>query len=262
MPLLPERLPFARRLARQQQGPSGAFAEAGGEQRAAADLRGNDLFELLGLEQEQVGTGRLVLHHRHAQHDAVVGGHRGAVHPVALVQPLAHGEGPRCVHRHAEGAVQHHAPVAKLVVETLHHQGRVTRNHLGGELLLGEVLDQVVGGEIVQAAGLAALGGGADVGRRKFAHERPEGAAQVHRTAEGVALPERELAGLAEGGGNEHPVVGDVLDLPAGRAEGKDVADAGFVDHLLVEFADPPPALGRGRLAGGLAVAGAARSAG
>ena len=33
--------------------------------------------------------------------------------------------------------------------------------------------------------------------------------------------------------------MGDVLDPPAGRAEGEDVADAGLVDHLLVELADP-----------------------
>ena len=41
-------------------------------------------------------------------------------------------------------------------------------------------------------------------------------------------------------GRDQHPVVGDVLDPPAGGAEGEDVADAGLVDHLLVELADPP----------------------
>ena len=31
----------------------------------------------------------------------------------------------------------------------------------------------------------------------------------------------------------------DVFDAPRGGAEGEDVADAGLVDHLLVELADP-----------------------
>ena len=43
------------------------------------------------------------------------------------------------------------------------------------------------------------------------------------------------------GAGTHHdPVVGDVLDPPAAGAEREHVADAGLVDHLLVELADPP----------------------
>ena len=184
LPLLPQGLPFARVLPGEQQGAGGALAETGGEEGAAADLRRHDLFEFLRVEQEQLGPGRLVLHHGHTQHDAVVGGHRGAVHAVPLVQPLPDGEGPGRVHRHAERAVQHHPPVAEFVVEALHHQSGVAGDHLGGQLLLGEILDQVVGGEIVQAAGLAAFRGGPDVGRGQFAHERAQGAAQVHRPAQ------------------------------------------------------------------------------
>ena len=40
--------------------------------------------------------------------------------------------------------------------------------------------------------------------------------------------------------GDQHPVVGDVLDPPARGAQREDVADPGLVDHLLVELADPP----------------------
>ena len=39
--------------------------------------------------------------------------------------------------------------------------------------------------------------------------------------------------------GDQHPVVGDVLDPPRRRAQGEDVADPGLVDHLLVELTDP-----------------------
>ena len=47
--------------------------------------------------------------------------------------------------------------------------------------------------------------------------------------------------GMPGRGGHQHPVVGDVLDPPAGGAEREDVADPGLVDHLLVELADPAP---------------------
>lgn len=65
-------------------------------------------------------------------------------------------------------------------MEPLHHQRGVVGDHLGGEFLLSQVLEQVVRGEVVQAAGLAAFGGRADVGRGQFPHERAQRAAQVH----------------------------------------------------------------------------------
>ncbi|MCY1222262.1 hypothetical protein D9M72_343500 [compost metagenome] len=133
----------------QQQGAGGAFTEARGKEGAPAHLGRHDLFQLLRIEEEQFGSGRLVLHHGHPQHNAVVRGHGGAVHPVALVQALPHRKGPGSVHGHAERAVQDHAPVAQLVMEPLHHQGGVAGDNFGGQLLFGEVLDQVVRGEII-----------------------------------------------------------------------------------------------------------------
>ena len=67
----------------------------------------------------------------------------------------------------------------------------------------------------------------------------PTACAELGGAAEGVALPERQPAGDAGRRGDQHPVVGDVLDPPAGGAEREDVADPGLVDHLLVELADP-----------------------
>ncbi|MCB5281022.1 hypothetical protein BJQ89_00757 [Arthrobacter sp. ES1] len=246
LPLLPQGLPFARVLPGQQQCPGGTLTEPGREEGAAADLRRHDLFKFLRVEHEQLSAGGLVVHHGHTQYDAVIGRHRGAVHPVTLVQALPDCEGPRRVHRHAEGAVQYHPPVAEFVVEALHHKRGVAGDHVGGQLLLGEVLDEVVGGEIVQAAGLAAFRGRSDVGRGQFADKRAQGAAQVHRPAEGVALPERELPRLAEGGRDQDPVMGDVLNLPTGGAQGEHVTDPGLVHHFFVEFADPAATLGCG----------------
>ena len=69
----------------------------------------------------------------------------------------------------------------------------------------------------------------------------PNATPELQRAGGGVALPEREPARAAGGGGDQHLVVGDLLDPPARRAEGEHVADPGLVDHLLVQLADPAP---------------------
>ena len=74
-----------------------------------------------------------------------------------------------------------------------------------------------------------------DISRRNS----PERRAEFGGPAETVAVPERQPARLSVGGADQHPVERDLLDPPAGGAEREDVADPRFVDHLLVEFADP-----------------------
>jgi len=69
----------------------------------------------------------------------------------------------------------------------------------------------------------------------------------LQRTAERVAVPERHLAGLAGGRGDQHLVVGDVLDAPRRCAQGEHVADPRLVDHLFVELADAPSCALSGR---------------
>ncbi len=95
--LLPERGPAVGVEAGQQQGAGRALAEARGEQGRTADLVGDDLLELVGLEDEQVGAGRLGRGVGHARDDAVVTGDRGALdaEPLADARALtarAHGE--------------------------------------------------------------------------------------------------------------------------------------------------------------------------
>ena len=61
----------------------------------------------------------------------------------------------------------------------------------------------------------------------------------------GRPTPSPRQNGTAPGtpgaGDDDHPVAGDVLDPPRGRAEQERLAGPGLVDHLLVELADPPP---------------------
>src|SRR5205085_6264454 len=68
--------------------------------------------------------------------------------------------------------------------------------------------------------------------------ERP---AQLVRTAEPVAVPERHLAGLAGRGRHDDAVAGDLLDAPRAGAEHERLADARLVDHLLVELTAARP---------------------
>ena len=266
--LLPQRGALARVAAGQQQRARRALAEAGGEQRRAADLVGDDLVDLALVEGDvrrsdgcllrvvlrarlhgrlveqvqahQVGVGQ-------SQHDAVVGVHDLGVHAVPLGEPGAEGKSPRGVHLGAEGGVHDDPPVAELVAEALHDDRAVVRDVAAGLALLGQIGQHVVGGPGVQARGEKAeagvlLGQGADL-----AEERAHRAAQFERAAELVALPEGEPARDAGGGGDQDAVAGDVLDTPGTGAEGEDVADSGLVDHLLVELTDPAAALLAGR---------------
>ena len=75
----------------------------------------------------------------------------------------------------------------------------------------------------------------------ELADEGAERPPELDRPADRVAVPERELARDARRRTDDHPVVADLLDPPAARAEDDDVAvhpGAQLVDHLLVELAD------------------------
>ena len=125
----------------QEQGPGGALAESAGKKRRTAHLCGDDPVEFIGVEEKQISAGWFVVHKRHSQHDAVIGGHGRAVQAVAFVQACGYGQRPRGVDRHAEGAVQYHPPVAEFVVEAFYHQGFVVGDVAGGGLLLVQVAE-------------------------------------------------------------------------------------------------------------------------
>ena len=120
----------------------------------------------------------------------------------------------------------------------------------GDLALLLEVGEEVAGGEIVEVVGGLEPGQGARPPRLAvpevglgLADEGPDRPAELDRTADRVALPERQLAGYAGRRLDDHPVGRDVQDSPAAGAKDDDVAmhpGPKLVDHLLVELADPP----------------------
>ncbi len=145
------------------------------------------------------------------------------------------------MHLTAEGGVHDDPPVAQLVAEPLDHQGAVVGHVPGGLLLLAQVGDEVVGRPVVEACHPGALACRVVGQPGDLAQERADGAPELRRPAERVAVPERQLARLPGRRRHEHPVVRDLLDAPRRRAEGEDVADPRLVHHLLVELADPAP---------------------
>ena len=88
--------------------------------------------------------------------------------------------------------------------------------------------------------GLAAAARTAPEVGLELAHESAQRPPELDRSPDRVTVPERQLARLARRRRHDHPVVPDVLDPPAARAEGDDLAGPALVDHLLVELADPP----------------------
>ena len=118
----------------------------------------------------------------------------------------------------------------------------------GRVALVLEVREQVLGGAVVEVVvvleplrgGLPSLGSAVQVAL-ELPDERAERAAELDRAADGVALPERQLARDAGCGRDRDAVVADVLDPPGARPEDDDVAvhpGSELVDHLLVELAD------------------------
>ena len=169
------------------------------------------------------------------------------VHAEPLAHPGRNTQRPRSVHLCAEGRVNRHAPVAKLVPEPLDHDVAVIGDVSGGLALFVDVGEQVVRGPGVEPGcgdPRACLVGAESA---QLADELAHGPAQLDRPAQRVALPERQLAGLTGRRSDQNLVVGDVLDPPGRRAEGEHIADPRLVDHLLVELADAAPrALARG----------------
>ena len=242
--LLPQRGALAGAAARQQQGAGGALAEPGGEQRRAAHLVGDDLVDLALVEERrrraptgacsasnvraaacvgllveqvqahQIGVGQ-------PQHDAVVGVHDLRVHAVPLGEPGAERQRPRGVHLGAEGGVDDDPPVAQLVAEALDDDRAVVGDMAAGLALLVQIGQDVVRGPGVEPGGRAAAAGRPPRRRRAdLAQERAQRAAQFERAAQLVALPERQPARDARGGGDQHPVAGDVLDPPGAWCPG------------------------------------------
>ena len=234
-PLLPERRPLAGVGAGDQQRASGVLAEAGAEQGRAGELGDDQVLELVGLDHDQIGRGRLV-GVGEVEDDAVVGPDRVDLELELAPDLLPEGQPPGGVDAAAERREHAEPPVADLVAEALDDDRLVGGDHPGRGLLLAQVCDQVLGGAAVEVA----LGGELRrIAGDGLAGEGADRPAELGRAADPVALPEGDGARHSRRGGDDHPVAGDFLDPPGGRAEQEGLPRPGLVDHLLVELPDP-----------------------
>nr|CRL53537.1 hypothetical protein CPGR_00816 [Mycolicibacterium fortuitum subsp. fortuitum DSM 46621 = ATCC 6841 = JCM 6387]CRL80076.1 hypothetical protein CPGR_03272 [Mycolicibacter nonchromogenicus] len=142
------------------------------------------------------------------------------------------------MHPKAVRRMQDDPPVTELVPETFHHEGAVAGYDAGGLALIVQQLVEVVGSEPGETHCLATLVELSATECGKFSGECSDCGTQLGRPAHAVTAPERQPGRLTRGRYDQHPVVGDLGDPPAGGAQGNDVAGARLVDHLLVEFAD------------------------
>ena len=231
--LLPEWRAAPGGAAGQQQGARGTLPEPPGEQRRAANLRGDDVDHVVWVHDEQLGEPVRGLAVGQPQHHPVVRDDRLDVDAGGPGERLRHHERPGAEHAATERGVHHHAPVTQLVTEPLENHGGVVGQHSGrGPLLLD------VGGQVRARVPVELRAVEPRRVSRDLALQTPDLAAELCGPALVVAPPEREAAGAAGRGGDAHLVPRDLLDLPGGGAQREDVAHPRLVDHLLVELPD------------------------
>ncbi|CNI86824.1 Uncharacterised protein [Mycobacterium tuberculosis] len=143
------------------------------------------------------------------------------------------------MHPVAQRRVQDHAPIAQLIAVPLHNHAGVGGNRTGGFALLTQVGEQIIDRPGVQPELFELLAGGGAIGgiqAGEGARERTRLHTQGVGAAHAVAVPEGQARGLTGRGGDPHRVVRNFFNAPATRAEGDDLACAGFVHHFFVEL--------------------------
>ena len=187
-PLLPERRALAGVGARDQQRAGGVLAEAGAEQGRAGELADDQVLDLVGLDQDEVG-GRRLVGVGEVDDDPVVGPDRVGLE-VALGADLGgQRQAPGGVDAAAEGREDAEPPVADLVAEALDHDRLVGGDDAGRRLLLAQVGDEVLGG--ARGRGRTRRPAPSGSRRDRLAGEGADRPAQLGRAADPVAASRR-----------------------------------------------------------------------
>ncbi len=143
------------------------------------------------------------------------------------------------MHPQSVRRVQDDPPVTEFVAEAFHQQCRVGGHDVGCLPLVVEQLPQVVRGELVETHCGAAFGEVIAAEPRELTGERTDGRAEFGGPTHAVAAPEGQPGGLSRCGYDQNPVVGDLGDPPARRAQRDHVSWTRLVNHLLIEFTYP-----------------------
>jgi hypothetical protein len=142
-------LATSRARPRDEERPAGVLAKAGSEQGGGAQLGDDELLDLVGLQQDEIGARRL-LGVRQMDDDPVVGVDGVRLEPDLLADPGAQRQRPGGVDAASVRAEHAQAPVADLVAEPFDHDRAVRGHHACRLLLLDEELHEIGGGTPVQ----------------------------------------------------------------------------------------------------------------
>ncbi len=202
-------------------------------------LVGHQLFRLVGVGQQHVEIRRFIGIGK-TQHDTVIGVHHLYFKGIIDRQALLQRHRPGRMHARTERRQDAHAPVTQLIAETFDGDRAVCRQTAGVLFLFREVVGEVVRGVAVQMCMLLqplnrlGRGHGTD-----FADKGTERAPQFQRPPRTVTAPEGQPSGFARRRRHDNAIASDLFDAPGGRPEQDVFARAGFVHHLLIEFAEP-----------------------
>ena len=175
---------------RQQQRATRGFAEARREERSLGEPRDDEILRAIGIRQRDLGRrrrGRL----GEARDDAVVGPEDVDLEIGALAHHRADRHRPRRVHLAAERREHAHAPVPHLVEIALDDDRPIVGDGTDGRVLVGEVLEQVARGALVEVVLLDQPSRSFRLIRRaQRARERADRATEFERTR-GRSRPSR-----------------------------------------------------------------------
>ena len=241
--LLPERRAHAGSAAWEKQGPRSGFAEPRGEQRRRSKLPYHERFHIFDFRNQQSRIGR-VLDLRKSDDEPFVAPHDFDVHAGAIADVRRSGHRPWRMDAAAERGEQADPPVAELVKAALDDDGPIVGDGARCGLII-EVAQEVFGGDAIEVVltdeTIDRCGPGDPA---KVTNELADRIAELDRSSFPVTVPERHLARLARGGGDQHAIVRDLLDAPRRGTEGERLADLAFEDHLLIELADADRPIG------------------
>src|SRR5256712_344652 len=225
--------------ARQEQRPRSVLAEARGEQGGGAERLDHQILDFVRAGKEQLDFRRRV-GFRHAEHHAVVRPHRLYLEPAILLETAHHGRGPRGMNPSAEWGQHAHAPVSHLVQVTLADPRLIAGNLARGVGLVVQVLDEVRRRAFVEPVPLQPRQRLGFRGAGQLARQASDVHPELQGAAGSIAVPEGHLPRFAGRGSDDHLVLGDLLDPPAGSAEDEHVALSRLEDHLFIQLAHAP----------------------
>jgi hypothetical protein len=160
-------------------------------------LSDDERLRLVGIRQQQSRIRRLI-DIRKPHHEPIVAPQRLDIDARLLADRRGNSHRPRRVNPPPARRQHAHAPVAEFVADAFDHDGGGIRYGARSRLLIAEVLQQVLGGALVEIViARQPLDRGGRRHSQQVVHQPSDCQAEFDRPAHLIAFPERHLAGLS-----------------------------------------------------------------